>query len=421
MIHDTQRGSFWIHDKPEHPVPGTLNINDDGRLELTTWHAENSFHDIFLPYFERDDSPKTITGVTTDGIIALVKARPHARNTTMKTYLTETQQKWDCDYALQSKTYAPTPLEKNVSSIEMNIQSLPVWARDEQNLQLDWRNRHLSWPTKWTPNLHDSSLGKIGVQYSGRLSGLDRKSSYHSAQLTIDASFLVHFQEVQDLEAVLDTVSTLQSLVSVATGQPVAVEKILLTVTEADESNKAVFHYSPVLDPVLPGPKESPLFTFHEIGGAEGVAKWTNCLYGQPYVKNGLLIDRYHRPAFITYITQRRLLACEAYQRRITNTTRGQMPFEDTLPPLHRCGQAFLEWIGSWDTWKAAITKIRHNHTAHLQSYARPSEDLSNVHLVNRQLYIYLLLRVLNECEFPTELMDSVATRANSQAISYLA
>ena len=295
MIHDTQRGSFWIPDKPEHPVPGTINIDDDGKLELTTWHAENNLHDIFLPYFEKDDSPQTITGVTTDGIIALVKARPGARNTTMKAYLTETQQKWDCDYALQSKTYAPTPLEQNVSTIEVNIETLSVWARDDQNLQLDWRHGHLSWPTKWEPHLHNWSLGEVGVQYSRSLSGPDRRSSCHSAQITIDTSFLIHFSEPQNLEGILDTVSTLQSLVSVATGEPVAVEEILLTITDAEASNKAVFHYSPVLDPVLPGPKESPLFTFNEIGGAEGIAKWTSFLYDQPYVKNGLLLLPHRR------------------------------------------------------------------------------------------------------------------------------
>ena len=421
MLHDTQRGTFWIPDKPEHPVPGTLSVDEDGRLELTTWHAENTFHNIFLPYFERDDSPKTITGVTADGIIALVKARPLGRKTTINAYLAETQQTWECQYALQSKTYAPTPLEKNISSVEVNIQSLSVWARDDRNLTLDWRSGHLSWPTKWDPQLHTWSLGAIGVQYGGRLSGLDRKTSYHSAQLTIGTSFLVNFDEAQDVEAVLDTVSTLQSLVSVATGQPIPLEKILLTVADAETSHKAIFHYNPVLNPVLPGPKDSPLFTFDEIGGAEGVAKWTSCLYGQPYVKNGLLIDRYHRPAFVTDVTQHRLLACEAYQRRITNKTRGQMPFEDTLPPLHHCGQAFLDWIDSWDTWITAITKIRHNHTAHLQSYAWPTQDLTTVDLVNRQLYIYLLLRVLDECDFPTELMGLVATRASSPAISSLA
>ena len=285
---------------------------------------------------------------------------------------------------------------------------------------MDWHNGFLSWPTKWETNFHDWSLGEVGVQYSGRLSGLKPEISHHRAEVTIDASFVVHLKEPQNVEAVLDTVSALQSLVSIATGEPVAVERIQLTVIDDEKKHKVLFHYTPVLYPVLPASKDSKLFSFDEIGGTEGVAKWLSCMYGQPYIKNGLLIDRYHRPAFVTDITQHRLLACEAYQRRVTGRTRGRMDFEDTIPPLHNCGQAFLDWIGTWQGWKAAISKIRHNQTAHLQSYGWPSQDLASIDLINRQLFIYLLIRVLAECNFPEDLMDLVAERANSPAIRYL-
>ena len=420
MIQDTQQGRFWIPEKPEEPVQGTLAVKSQGKLELTTSHVENNFRDTFRPYFERDHESTTIAGVTTDGIIALVEARPLGRKTSANSYLVETQQTWDCGYALQSKSYAPTPLETNISAIEINVQSLPGWGRDRRNLQLDWQNGFLSWPTKWETNFHDWSLGEVGVQYSGRLSGLKPEISRHRSEVTIDASFVVHLKEPQNVEAVLDTVSALQSLVSIATGEPVAVERIQLTVIDDEKDHKVLFHYTPALYPVLPASKDSELFSFDEIGATEGVAKWLSCMYGQPYIKNGLLIDRYHSPAFVTDITQHRLLACEAYQRRVTGRTRGRMDFEDTIPTLHNCGQAFLDWIGTWQAWKSAISKIHHNQTAHLQSYGWPSQGLASIDLINRQLFIYLLLRVLAECNFPEDLMNLVADRASSPAIRYL-
>ena len=420
MIQDTQQGRFWLPDKPENPVPGTLRLRSEGRLELTTSHVENNFRDTFLPYLEKDHRPRTIAGVTTGGNIALIEATRLGRKTSVNTYLVETQQTWDCGYALQSKSYAPTPLEKNISSIEVNVQSLSGWTRDSRNLQLDPQNGHLSWPTKWEPHLHNWSSGDIGVKYSGRISGLDPNGSHHRAELTIDTAFLVHFHEPQHVEAVLDTVSALQSLVSIATGEPVAVERIQLTVIDGEKNHEALFHCRPVLYPVLPASKDTELFSFDEIEGTEGVAKWFSCMYGQPHVRNGLLIDRYHRPPFVTDVTQHRLLACEAYQRRVANNTRGQMQFKDTLPPLQNCGQAFLDWIGTWETWTTAIIKIRHNQTAHLQSYGWPSQDLASVDLVNRQLFVYLLIRILAECNFPTDLINLVADRASSAAIRHL-
>ena len=397
-------------------MPGTLTVKSGGKLELTTSHVENSFSDLFRPYFERDHTPQFISGVTTSGKIALIEARPFSR----KSSIIETHQTWDCSYALQSKSYAPTPLEKNISSVEVHIQSLSGWARDGRNLQLDRHKGLLSWPTKWETHLQTWSSGDIELQYTGRLSGLTPDISRHGAEITIDASFVVHFNEPQEVESVLDTVSSLQSLVSIATGEPLAVEKIQLTVTHDGNTHHTLFHYSPVLYPVLPASKDTELFSFEEIEGTQGVAKWLSCIYGQPYVKNGLLMDRYHRPAFVTDVTQHRLFACEAYQRRVTNRTRGKMNFEDTIPELPNCGQTFVNWIGSWKTWKATIRRIRHNQTAHLQSYSWPSQDMASVDLINRQLFIYLLIRVLNECNFPTDLMDLVADRASSETIRYL-
>ena len=419
MIQGTQQGRFWIPDKPEEPVPGTLTINSRGKLELQTSHVESNLHDTFRPYFERDHEPKTIAGVTHNGNLALIEATPVSRKTTTMG-LIETRQTWECGYALQSKSYAPAPLVANISAVEVNIQHLRGWARDRKNLQLDWHNGHLSWPTEWDTLLQDWSLGQVGVQYSGRLSGLQPDISRHRAEVNIDASFVVYFQEPQDVDTAVEAVNALQSLVSIATGEPVAVERVQLTVIDAEKEHKALCHYRPLLYPVLPASKDSELFSFDEIGGAQGVAKWLSCIYAQPYVKNGLLIDRYHRPAFVTDIIQHRLLACEAYQRKATNRSRGQMDFDDTIPQLQGCGQEFLNWIGSWKTWKATITRIRHNQTAHLQSFGWPSQDLASIDLVNRQLFIYLLIRVLAECHFPEDLMDLVAGRASSQAIRYL-
>ena len=110
MIQDTQQGRFWLPDKPEGPVPGTLRLRSEGRLELTTSHVENNLRDTFLPYFEKGNRPRTIAGVTNGGNIALIEATPLGRKTSLNTYLVETQQTWDCGLCLAEqilRTHSP--------------------------------------------------------------------------------------------------------------------------------------------------------------------------------------------------------------------------------------------------------------------------------------------------------------------------
>ena len=420
MFQDTQQGQFWFSDKPEHPVAGTLSIQDRGRLRLTTTAVENSSFDGFLEFFKTYDTPRTICGTTPSGYVTLVEARSSGKKTQFNPYLTESQHTWDCSYALRSQSYEPTPLEKEITSIEVHIQFLPGWAQDGHNLQLDWKNRTLSWPTKWDCQTSKWSLGEVGLQYSSRISGPDPEGRWHRFEISVDASLIARFDQPQSPDAVLDTVSSLQSLVTIAMGEPASIEKILLTVVKGATEHKVLFHYSPTLWPVDPAPKSSELFTFSQIRGVKGIASWLDSLRDQPHVINGLLIDRFHRPAFVTDTTLHRLLACEAYQRKLDNTTRGRIKLEDTLPRLNAAEPEFLGWIGNWKTWRATIAQIRSDLIAHLQSYGKPYNDILTVATVNEQLYAYLVARILAQCNFPNELIKDVIARASSEAVMHL-
>ena len=420
MFQDTQQGQFWFSDKPQHPVAGTLSIQDRGRLRLTTTAVENSSFDGFLEFFKTYDTPRTICGATPSGYVTLVEARSSGHKTQFNPYLTESQHTWDCSYALRSQSYEPTPLDKEITSIEVHIQFLPGWAHDQHNLQLDWQNGILSWPTKWDSQTSNWSLGKVGLQYSGRISGPDPESRRHRVDISVDASLIVRFDQPQCLDAVLDTVSSLQSLVTIAIGEPASIEKILLTVVKGTTEHKVLFHYSPTLSPVNPAAKDSELFTFGQIRGVKGVASWLDSLRDQPHVINGLLIDRFHRPAFVTDTTMHLLLACEAYQRQLENRTRSSIKLAETLPRLTAAEPEFLSWIGNWKTWISKIAQIRSDLLAHLQSYGKPYNDILTVATVNRQLYAYLVARILDQCNFPDDLIKDVIARASSEAVMRL-
>ena len=225
MFRDTQHGQFWPSDKPEHPVPGTLSIEDRDELRLTTTAVQDSSFGAVRDFFESDDTPRTICGATPQGYVALVETRSSGKKAQFNRYLPETQRTWFCSYALRSQSYEPTPLKEEITSVEVQIQFLPAWAANGHNLKLDWRSRTLSWPTQWDTQTSNWSLGEVGLRYFPRISGPDPERHHHKAGISIDASFIVKFNHPQAPDAVLNTVNSLQSLVSIAKGEPASVER----------------------------------------------------------------------------------------------------------------------------------------------------------------------------------------------------
>ena len=102
------------------------------------------------------------------------------------------------------------------------------------------------------------------------------------------------------------------------------------------------------------------------------------------------------------------------------NRTRGHINLHDTLPPLNAAEPEFLGWIGNWKTWTGTIRTIRNDLIAHLQSYGKPYNDILTVATVNRQLYAYLVARILAQCNFPDDLIKDVIARASSEAVMHM-
>ena len=413
MFRGTQEGLFWLSDNSEHSAPGTLSVGDRGRLELTT----RGFLQSRINLSGRETTPRTICGVTDGGTVILAGATASGRKQTIHHYISRSQETWLCQYGLQSDTEITIQHEPRVTSIEVEIQALSDWAHNAPSLQIDRENRLLSWPPKQDGPAAKWSLGQVGLRHTVRSTASGDGARYRGAALEIWTSFIVRFDKAQPQEVVLDTISSLQSLVSVAKGEPVAIEKVSLTIDTDTPEQTALFHFQPILWPSHPEPKDSELFSITELGGTDGIARWLNALRDQPHVVNGLLIDRYHRSPFVTDVTLHRLLACEAYQRGFENRVGRQMSLAETLPILDNIGPRFPEWIGGWQAWLRNVSRIRNDLIAHLQSYGRSLPDGNAVDSVNRQLYAYLIIRILAACDVDDELIERVIDRASSEVV----
>ena len=412
MFHGTQNGLFWLLDKPEHSVSGTLTIKDRGNLELTTQGL--------LDIVDNRDASRTIRGVTADGNVTLMEARVFNREHRFNRYLSESRETWFCKYAFRTGSYEDNHLDGVIVSVEVYIQSLPDWAYEGRNLRLDHENGTLSWPVEQPGPSGRWSLGEVAIQHVVYPSQRGIGGHYHTVEVATETSFVVKFYRPQSLAVTQDTVSSLQSLVSVALGEAAIIERVVLTVNTGTSDQRVLLHYEPVLWPLDPAAKDSELFSMSEVGGIEGVGRWLNSLCDQTVFKNALLIDRYRRPAFVTDRTVHLLIACEAYQRHVGNKIGAQMHLGEVLPALDLFGRGFLDWIGDWQSWISRIGKIRSDQVAHLQGYGRNMVDAELINTANRQLYTYLVIRILAQCDCSEEIIECVVSRLTSEAVMYL-
>ena len=409
MFRGTQKGLFWLLDEPEHMVDGTLSVRDRGRLELTTQGL--------LGLVDDGDILRTIRGATANGYVTLIEARTSGIKHQFNRYLTESEETWFCQYAFQGESGGGDRLDEEIVSVEVEIQSLPDWAYEGRNLRLDWGNHTLSWSVEQPGPSGKWSLGEVTIRHAVYPSCSGRAEHYRTVEVATKTSFAVNFDQPKSLAEVRDTVSSLQALVSVAGGEAAAIERVTLTVSTGEPNERLLLHYEPVLWPLDPAPKDSELFSMSELGGIEGVGRWLDSLRGLTILKNGLLADRYRRPAFINDKTLHLLIACEAYQRHAGNRVGDEMRLPEVLPALDPVVPGFLDWIGDWKVWQTSIAKIRSNQVAHLQGYGRAMEDSALIATVNGQLYASLVIRILVQCGLSEELIERVVSRLRSEAV----
>ena len=418
MFRGTQNGQFWLLDQPEHVENGTLTVDDKGRLELVT---QGLMHPT-----DESVTPRTIRGATRDGYVTLVEAQSFSRSHSFNRYLpAQYHETWFCGYAFRSGTFEGDHLGEDVVSIEVEIESLPRWARAREgpDFQLDWDRGMLSWPVGQPTPAGGWSLGEIGIRREFYPSLFSEFKHSPSASVEIRTSFVVNFDRPQPLETICDVVSSLQALVSIGMGYAAKIERVALTVNTGTVEHHLLLHYEPVSYPVDPAPKGSELFSVKELGGLEGVGQWLDVLRDQAHTKNGLLADTYRRPVFITDVTSHLLIALEAYERHTAPHTRhhslsrkdGYVQTRELLKSaLGSVGQMFLDWIGDCEGWKRKVSNVRREQVAHLENYGNASVGGKDVYLLNRQLYTLLVVCILSQCGLSEDLLEKVVTRSRS-------
>ena len=412
MFSGSQKGLFWLLDKPEHKVEGTLDVDSKGRLQLATQNL-----------LDLSDDPRgvrNICGATAKGLVTLMDVHAIGRENQNNLYWSVTTETWRCQYAFQGRSKDIDLLDEGVASVELEIQLLPDWAHRGMDFQSDWEFHRgsLSWSVEQPKPTGEWSLGKVELRHAVYPSFPGIIDRHRGAKVAIKTSFASTFDRPQSLANALDVLSSLQALVSVAKGVAVPIEMVTMAVRRNESDIWMTFHYDPVLQTDRPAAKGSELFTLEELGGMEGVGKWLDVLCGQTLLKNALLIDRYRSPAFVTDRTGHLLMGHEAYHRHSTNQAKGKVRLDEMLDPgFDVVGPEFLDWIGDRKAWKRKINRIRNEQIAHLQNLGGSKDSGGATHQVNEQLYTLLIIRILAQCDFSEYLLGQVVNRSRSDAV----
>ena len=205
MFQGTRSGIFWLSDRPERTVDGTLNVDDKGRLELTTRGL--------LDLDDNEGASRTVCGATPDGHVTLVDALHFNPSHSVNRYLpVASQETWCCSYAFQGE-YERHHISEGIVAVEVEIQSLSDWAREGLNLRLDQGENNLSWFTESFSPVGEWSLGEVATRNVVPFSTTGRAGRPFAFSAVVRTSFAVKFSQAQSLAVVQDAVSSLQALV----------------------------------------------------------------------------------------------------------------------------------------------------------------------------------------------------------------
>ena len=406
MRWDETPGLFWLPGQEDQIMPGTLKTNDVGTLEIVT---QQRFLPLHNPNAERTHNDQRVIygqlGSNRIKLLRCILAHPFPVGPTRRTT-------WTCQQAFVGDDY-PGNIPQRVKSADIRLEYMNEWLprqlgdADEFTAsahQLFAANKWAQIPTRWS---HGTLT--LGEQSEAHLATTETQNPV--SRKAHDPSLRFEFDTPQPFEVIADTVLSLQVLLTIATGKASGVDAITMVESGPTDATLSA-HYRPNLRKVGRAIPHRSLFNFPQFGGLCAVASWLDTLQGQTPLRQALVTDRYHEPAFSTDRTSHLLAACDVYMRRKWNDPSkkirrfGPQVLE---PMVTRAGDAFKQSIGDVQSWTKRVTDVRNNWgVAHFQGYGTKPEDGYGITPINNQLYLLLICCVLRDCGHSEEMLSSI-------------
>ena len=221
------RGKFWTADDPQAQANGEVIIDHDGRVTLKTdgffTDPIDDQDDGFFSELTSSNGTNLIVGQTTSEHIKLVGSFVKSQHGGMLGALggLSPTVEWHCNKAYVGAGFSgdePTAIR----SAEIVIPAYGEWVSGFPDIKWtsDGETRTMSYPENPTEKSVRWSLGTLTV--SQRISRTNAEfTRYGTKTTTVAASFgiIIDFDETQPVGVVMEIVTALQALVTIAQGQ----------------------------------------------------------------------------------------------------------------------------------------------------------------------------------------------------------
>ena len=267
----------------------------------------------------------------------------------------------------------------------------------------------------------DSGKLELGYSYSYKLGSVTETS------ITQRCSFGVRFNGPRCLEDVLKEGTSLQNLVTIGVHAPSSFKQVTLahadlvrTLPSGKEFSEPIDMYARFRGGHVSGEEITVypmqmLFTFDDIDGLDGVAKWLETSAKFRPVIDSLLSDWYLPTTYTDNRLLNSIIAAEALER--IRLQQQVLNFSDALKSLAKlAGAPFGVMVADVNTWASEIVRARMNHLVHRGLHG--SLEGKRMYDLSESLYFLVVLCLLRECGISEETLSKMQNHQRFRWVS---
>ena len=409
-------GLFWLAKKPDYKVAGRLNFDivKGGVLDLIgSFQSQRSPGKTALQDLLGDDDPVRIHGVAGRKLLTLYDC---LRSNVTINAPGITQEQYQASAILSGGHFDENvPLEFEAAKVRLRFlehwigkSGVQVHIQTEEAKGVQLTGITYSAPETMIVN---TSFGQLELSYNCRLRGRRPTETIIDERCTLRLTF----STCLSMDETVRICSALQNLVTIGLHAPSTIAELSLSpsdqLTAHSPSRKewiklyAQFMDSDIqLDTRPPHPAKM-LFTFEDIGGLEGVAKWVKIADKYATV-TGTLVNHWYVPNM--YLENQFFNAFTSAEalRRIQLGSQNINMSKELNALAGQAGPAFLALVGDLDSWTKRVIQVRQNRVVH-RGLQESSEGLT-LYLLAETLYFLVVLCLLQECDVPARTMTKI-------------
>ena len=227
----------------------------------------------------------------------------------------------------------------------------------------------------------------------------------------------VKFKESRLLEDAIKVGTSLQNLLTIGVDSPSSFQQVILahtdlvrTLPSGKEFSAPIYMYAQFIGSNIPGQEKNihpmrMLFTFDDIGGLDGIAKWLETSAKFRQVVDSLLSHRYLPTTYTDNRLLNTIIAAEALER--IRLQKQGLKFRNALMDLIKvAGKPFRAMVKDTNTWIKEIVQARINHLVHRGLHS----DLEGqrMYVLSESLYFLVVICLLRECGIPEATLSKI-------------